>query len=260
MNISKAQAQGSRYYQEDRMVTSTTPDGKLIAVMDGHGGCEVSQRIATVLPGLWKKHMGFPASIETAIQNVFRDINSATEHYGPGSTLSLVFISHTASKVYVAILGDSPVVIRDADGKINVSPQHNARSNPAELKAAQGRGAFFSGGYIFRSLSGSGIQMTRVMGDRELNTIVNREPEIYSVPVSDTSFVLVGTDGLFDPSNRETEAEVAKVVTLIEAGAGAQELVDRAIAVPTDDNVTAILVRIGNKKSRKKAKAKSANA
>jgi serine/threonine protein phosphatase PrpC len=252
MNISSATAQGERYYQEDRSVISKTKDGRLVAVMDGHGGYETAQRLASALASVWKKHVADPAGYETAILNTFADLNTLTKDMGPGAVMSLVFIPNSADIVWVAVLGDAPVIVLTSDGLIDLSPQHNARSNKAELKAAQDRGAFYSGGYIFRSLSGNGIQMTRVFGDRELNSIVNRVPEVYSRVVNQHGFVLVGSDGLFDPSNLQTEAEVAKVVALIQAGAGAQELVDRACAVPTGDNVTAILIRIGNKKSRKK--------
>ena len=49
--------------------------------------------------------------------------------------------------------------------------------------------------------------MTRVLGDTELDSIINRQPEIYSVPLG--SFLLVGSDGLFDPTHRTSVAEQA---------------------------------------------------
>ena len=252
MNISKATAQGGRFSQEDRFVVSNIKDGKLIAVMDGHGGAEVSSRLAKMLPLIWRKHIVFPASIFTAIQNTFKDLADLTSRMEAGSTMSLVFIPKPADVVYVAILGDSPVVVKDAEGRVEVSPMHNARSNAAELAAAQARGAFYYNGYIQAHFSGPGIQMTRVMGDSELGRIVSREPEVYTKQINADSFVLVGTDGLFDPSHRNPQPEIDAVTALIEAGADARGLVNRALAIPTGDNVTAILVRCGNKKSRRK--------
>ena len=170
--------------------------------------------------------------------------------------MSLVYVplSLMDGKVWVAILGDSPVIVMDAEGKVDVSPMHNARSNPTERDAAIARGASFDGNYIYAGFSGPGLQMTRAMGDRELVRVINREPEVYSRIVGPDSFVLVATDGLFDPSHRNLEPEIATVVDQIQAGASAQTLVDRAIALPTGDNVTAVLVRFGNKKSRRKKK------
>jgi len=256
MNITRAQAQGLRDYQEDRFVVSRTRDGLLIGVFDGHGGASVSSKAAKILPSTWKRRMEFPPSIETSVCLTCKDINEQTMGMEDGSTMSLVFIPKAQDFAYVAILGDSPVVIQDADGKINISPQHNARSNAEELKQAKNRGAFFDGNYIYAHYNGHGIQMTRVLGDRDLGRIVFREPEIYKVAINTESFVLAATDGLFDPSNINTNAAAGAIAQYIREGATASDLVNRAVATPTGDNVTAILVRVGNKKARKKAKKK----
>lgn len=254
MNITKATAQGLRDYQEDRFVCSRTKDGLLAAVFDGHGGAGTSSRLANALPRVWKKHIAFPASIVTAIQLVFRDLHALTSGMTEGSTVSLVFIPKAGDMAYVAILGDSPVIIKTAEGKVDVSPQHNARSNPAELAAARERGAIYYGGYISARYNGHGIQMTRVFGDCDLGQVVNREPEIYLRELNADSFVLVATDGLFDPSNEQTLATATVVSQQVLEGATAEELVTTAVDTPTGDNVTAILIRVGNKKARRKKK------
>lgn len=261
MRISRAQAQGLRDYQEDRFVVSNMPNGKLIAIMDGHGGADVSSLIARRLPGLWKKHpVLLPLlSYEPMVRSVFQDLNTLTAEMDAGSTMSLVFIPEPANEfgdrvITVAILGDSPVIIVDDEGKMDVSPMHNARSNPAELLAAQARGAFFTGGYICDGWSGPGLQMTRAMGDRALRRILNYEPEIYTRAIGPDSFVLLASDGLFDPSHHDLEPAIAVVVEKIKTGATAKELVDYAVGIPTGDNVTAIVVRFGNKESRRDKK------
>ncbi len=265
MNITNATAQGNRPYQEDRFVVSDQAGGKLVAVMDGHGGAEVADRIAKALPALWRKHVvdikpdgvGYMSvalygTMVEVIGEVFGDIHALTSGMDAGSTISIVFIPDAKNEILVAILGDSPVIVFDTDGRVDVGPVHNARSNASELLAAQQRGAFFDGNYIYSKYSGHGIQMTRVMGDRDLTGIINREPEIYSRVVGPNSFVLIGSDGLFDPSHRDMQPQVEDIVAQILGGADAQALVDRALAVPTNDNVTAVLVRLGNKKQRKK--------
>ncbi|MGB7281579.1 MAG: hypothetical protein WBE13_04885, partial [Candidatus Acidiferrum sp.] len=178
-----------------------------------------------------------------------------------GSTVSLVFIPKSEDVVFVAILGDSPVLVYDANGDLRISPMHNARSNEAELKAAKARGAGFDGNYIFAHFSSGGIQMTRVLGDRELSSVVNREPEIYAVKVGSSSIVIVGTDGLFDPTHRNVAPEATIVAELVrDSRYSAADIVRMAELKPTHDNVTAIVVRFGNKKSRRKFKVKKASA
>lgn len=252
MNITQATAQGFRTYQEDRFVCSNQRDGKLIAVMDGHGGAGCSSRLAALLPELWRKHRPSSLSVEFAISAIFKDLDAATSSMHDGSTISLVFIPTAADEVHVAVLGDSPVIILDAEGHVDVSPMHNARSNAAERDAAQARGAFFDGNYIFASWGSHGIQMTRSLGDADLAKILNRVPEVYTRKINSESFVLVATDGLLDPAHHKTKSEIDSVVAQIRAGADARDLVNHAVAVPTGDNVTAILVRLGNRKERKK--------
>src|SRR5205085_1169323 len=65
-----------------------------------------------------------------------------------GSTLSAVYISPDKKVAHVAILGDSPVIIRDSRGEWNLSPLHNARTNLEERTAALAQGARYSEGYL----------------------------------------------------------------------------------------------------------------
>jgi serine/threonine protein phosphatase PrpC len=261
MRISRATARGLRDYQEDRFVVSSMPDGKLIAVMDGHGGAYVSSLIARTLRTLWKKQSA--ATLHETIQQVFQSINTVTCNMDEGSTFSLVFIPLAAGDsgervITIAVLGDSPVIVINDEGEVDVSPMHNARSNPDELLAARARGASFDGNYIFEHWGSHGLQMTRAMGDRDLGGIISREPEIYDRTVGPDSVVLVGTDGLFDPHHRNMAPAIADVVEKIKAGMTAKALVDCAVNLPTNDNVTAIIVRFGNKKSRRKKSEKTA--
>jgi len=252
MKITKATAQGQRPYQEDRFVAFRSASGTVVAVADGHGGTTVSDHVVKRLPTVWRRYAREISDPMKLIKSVFHELDLQTAHCHEGSTLSLAYIPAAADTVHVGVLGDSPVIILAANGGLHIGPMHNARSNPTEREAAQKRGAFFDGGYIRAHWSGHGIQMTRVFGDTELSRVVNREPEVYSRAVGPDSFLLVGSDGLFDPSHKSVEAAVKSLVLAIAAGAMAQKLVDLALAVPTHDNVTAILVRFGNQKTRRK--------
>lgn len=250
MNITKATATGRRDYQEDRFFVSRQKSGTLIAVMDGHGGDKVAQRIAQFLPAMWRKY--HVANAKTTILSIFHELNLLTRHEEEGSTTSVVFIPEGSTTVHAAVLGDSPIIIQGVEGKLNVGPMHNARSNPAELQAAKEKGARFDGNYIHAGPFSGGIQMTRSFGDRDFENILNRSPQYYTVECDKSSFILIGSDGLFDPSHFKVEEEITAVVDQIRLGADAENLVKRAVMIPTEDNVTAILVRFGNKKARRK--------
>jgi serine/threonine protein phosphatase PrpC len=226
-----------------------------MAVFDGHGGAHCSEYCSEEAPALFADALDEAAekgmSPKDAILKVFQNLAIATQSFADGSTASVVYIPWdkttspwSATKVYVAILGDSPVIVKDANGTIVFSPEHNARTNVKERKAAQNRGAFYIRGYLHSTLDQPGLQMSRSFGDRHLGRILSRVPEVYDLTLGVGSWVLACTDGAIDPSHGKGKSAFDSVVQLIEGHGTAQHIVDRAVAAPTEDNVTAMLVRI----------------
>lgn len=224
---------GERPYQEDRMVVNYNSARTLLAVIDGHGGSETAEYVHEHLPELFRTY--------NDLSRVFAHLATETALNEDGAAVSVVVYDKDFSLAQVAILGDSLVVIRDAAGLLNVSPEHNVRSNPAEADAACARGGIISGGYLFSGFSGQGLQMSRALGDASLSSVLNREPEIYSVALGPNSFILLGTDGVFDPGHEGLDLK--PIIEMIDNGANAYGIVSRAINLPTHDNATAILVR-----------------
>jgi len=134
------------------------------------------------------------------------------------------------------------VIVQTVNGGLWIAPEHNVRSNKAEADAAIARGGLIGGGYLMASYIGSGLQMSRAFGDASLSSVLNREPEIFTLNLDKYSWVLVATDGAFDPAHT-SDAGSKAVLDLVQYGKDAQSIVDRALAVPTRDNVTAILWR-----------------
>ena len=144
---------------------------------------------------------------------------------------------------YVAILGDSPVVIVDEKGSVHVGPEHNARSNPTDREAAIKSGALYTlTGYITMPGSDRGLQLTRCLGDSYFNDILDRTPEVYIEKLNEKSIVLLGTDGLFDPGHVDSQRVAQVLISLVREGADAEELVKWRTQQLAQDNVTAIVV------------------
>lgn len=233
---------GARSYQEDRLVVHEFDEGYLLAIMDGHVGEQVAQFIADNLLRVFSETVE-ESSYSNRLQEIFSKLNLATRNMYPGSTLSLVFLPNDEERAYVAVLGDSPVIIRGREGEVFVSPEHNARSNPEERAAAEARGAVFTGGYLCTKEGQLGLQMSRALGDFRLDSFLNREPQIFTVNLNIKSFVLIASDGLFDPEHKETDVQIEQLVKMVEEGSGAAVLVEDALARKTGDNVTAIVVK-----------------
>ena len=237
MRISKATARGARSYQEDRYFVFPTVMGTYLGVFDGHGGDECAAYCV--------KAMRIILTHEPTLQDAVAKLSRETRTMRAGSTASLVFIPKDESRVDVAVLGDSPVIAKLADGFIRISPEHNIRTNEAEADAAIQRGGHISGGYLFASYGSLGLQMSRALGDAHLDRVLSREPEVFSHVLGKDSWVLVCSDGAVDPGHGAAQANIDTIVRMIEdEDADAQDIVDRALAVPTRDNVTAILVRL----------------
>lgn len=233
---------GARGYQEDRFVVHEFDEGYLLAIMDGHGGERVAQFIKDNLLKIFSE-TAKESSYFDRLQETFSKLSLATRNMHSGSTLSLVFIPNDEKRAYVAVLGDSPIVIRSRESEIFVSPEHNARSNPEERIAAEARGAVFSEGYLWTKDMRAGSQMSRALGDLELDSFLNREPQIFTVDLNIKSFVLVASDGLFDPAHEETEIQIERLIKMIEEDLDAEELVEDALTRKTGDNVTAIVIK-----------------
>lgn len=242
MSIATASKKGSRYHQEDRFFAYTPTDdmgGLLLGVLDGHGGDEVSTLLEQLLPIIWQRHACFQKP-EEIFKRVFAEAHEYTKLMRSGSTTSLVYISPLENFAHIAVLGDSPVIVEQGDGQIYVGPDHNARSNVAEREAAITRGATYDGAYVYDNILLEGLQMTRAFGDTSLSRILNREPEIATVTLG--RWLLVGSDGLLDPTHMKNDPTLA-VVQAVRKGADAEKLVQRAVSLPASDNVTAILWR-----------------
>lgn len=237
--VSYATHMGSRRAQEDTFVWDETPEGILLAVFDGHGGDETSKTLAAHLPGWWSALGGL--NYAGAMKKVFEAAASITNHQHSGSTASVVFIARDLKSATVGVIGDSPVLIEKPDGSLFVGPDHNVRSNMEERSAAISRGGLYSMGYIWNDVGelGDGLQMGRALGDASMGKVLDRTPEIMTIPLG--NFLLVASDGLFDPMHKKQSHAVGAVIDSLHAGYGVKELVDAAVATPTNDNVTAIL-------------------
>ena len=251
--VSAATDQGKRSYQEDRHVVYRydMPDEKgwLTAVVDGHSGsAEVAEfcekNLSIYFTNLLNSVLEHTDEIlENILKNTISALHEATKEMDSGATISIVYISETRAKAFVAILGDSPVIIKTKSG-VWVGPEHNARTNLAERKTAVQRGAVYSGGYIWddpQSDMGIGLQLTRSLGDKRLAKFLNREPETFSIDLDEYSFIIVASDGLIDPGHSTENKGITRLLNTVTEGGTAFDLVKDALHRRTGDNVTVIL-------------------
>ena len=116
--------------------------------------------------------------------------------------------------------------------------------NLQERVAAETRGGIYLDGYLEdENRPGTGLQMTRSLGDADLSRVLNREAEIITVPLGGKGIVLVGTDGLLLPGKDTNADQLKRLLQLIQEGGNAQQLVQDALGRRTKDNVAAVVWR-----------------
>lgn len=230
MEITSSTAVGGREYQEDRIVITGNGPNILIAVLDGHSGSECVDAASTTLPALFQKSDDLH-TIYKALHEITKDLNS-------GSTASIALI--TPNFITAAVLGDSPIQLIN-DGVNITLPEHNVRSNSSERDSAMSRGGVVSHGYLFDPLLswGSGLQMSRALGDKKLRRVLSSEPEVFYFKREEVTSLLIASDGLTDPAHDS-------VPFLLNKHIDALELVDR-FKVSAFDNVSAVVVQFGGK-------------
>lgn len=236
-DVSYFSAIGMRNYQEDRFIFSSEDYGWLLAVADGHMGDKTVSFCHQYLTQIFRA--------TNSLIDTVHILHEQTKNFESGSTLSAVHIPKNASVAHVAVLGDSPVIIKGRDGIINISPEHNVRTNLSERQYAVSKGAHYADGHIWVENAG-GHQLTRSLGDRSFRSVFNDEPEIYSIELGPESFVIVASDGVIDPGHGNTKALIEKISKMVENEAGAKTIVDDALVRQTRDNATAIVWRRTN--------------
>jgi len=243
-SVSGVRVIGGRDEQEDRYCMqpfrTNTLEGHMLAVFDGHGGASTAQRCRTLLPHYFapRNAEDVPTALTKAIAQLAKEVCSSES----GTTVSVACILESHDMAVIAVLGDSPVVVRKTDGSLWMSSPHNVGNNASELKTAMARGAHYSQGYISVTRHGPGLQLSRALGDASLRKILSDTPEVSIV--ESPSAVLLATDGVFNDEYTDEET-LRKFGKLIANDIDANDILNWRMREGgrLNDNVTVLLWR-----------------
>lgn len=245
------------------------PPCSFFAIYDGHGGKECANFLRDNLHLFITNDACFPNDPCQAIINGFRIAENRFMEYAllnkkKSGSCAIVLIL-IGKKGYLANLGDSRAVVSECETKkiIQISVDHKPESEKDRILAAggeiyYGRVETFEKKSICRVFPGR-LSVSRTIGDID-SKIANRnviisQPEIKTFKIrSDTDFIVLGSDGVFDILTNE------EVINAIWKGAGMcmQSGVENKLASGVEnvlletmnkdssDNVTVIAVAFEN--------------
>jgi serine/threonine protein phosphatase PrpC len=243
-------AQGPKRTQEDRLINQRlTLDGvlngygRLMAVMDGHGGDKVSELLCRNLPRLFSECLiKYKGDVQYAIAEAIEILHDMTDKESPGSTLAMAYIPEGELDVYVAALGDSLILVARSDGSDMLGPIHSAEHHKEDREEAVRRGGTYAKGYI-RIPHGErtmGLQPTRAFGDCEFKEVLIREPFIQHISLDERTYVLLASDGLLD-SAVDLPTQVQQIMYHMRNGSTAADFVAHTEdGMKTKDNVAVV--------------------
>ena len=141
--VSCATEKGMRASQEDCSIAYSfvLPNGfggTVLAVLDGHLGSMASEVCKKYIPKFFIPEN--EDDVYVAFGRLASKLDEKTRKMNCGTTLSVAFITKDNRSVYIAMLGDSPVIIFDRDGKTRVNLGHNINDSKKERLAAEARG------------------------------------------------------------------------------------------------------------------------
>jgi len=235
-------------------------------VYDGHGGKRASNYIKTNLQDNIKKYFpdnninNFDKELKKCLIQAFKktdddfieQASKVVPHWRDGSTLSCVIIINNI--LYAANIGDTKTLLirRDEGNKpkvINLSKDHSPTLYE-ERQRIQSMGGFVRDGRVQGVL-----EVSRAIGDARFKKYVISTPEIFKTKLTnDDNYFLIACDGLWkgftvtqvveyidNLLNEKNDIDIDKKYDEI-----CKKVASEAIRRGSTDNVTVLIVRIGN--------------
>lgn len=268
--------QGNRPYMEDRYTYASDEiyDFGVAFIADGHGGEYVSELLChelldTLLGFIEKLKVYYHkySTMEIAIELKYHieHVGNSMKHHPEGSTLTGVFI--TPDNVYVYNVGDSRTLFQtngmplfklhdsfDENGSVQslsitnqntdlfVTQDHDDNHREEVIRVKN------SGGYIQDNRLNGILAITRAFGDNNVGKGLISNPDIYVTSKENiyNGYIVMYSDGVYemDRYNSSTYDLSSQNCYHIATEHGALELVNLATNSGSDDNITAMVVKI----------------
>lgn len=251
--------QGEPKYMEDRVVCCALPGraGALFAaVYDGHVGHAAAEFCQSKLHEALASKLQLAGDVESALQAAFIETNATflKESGEDKSGTTACAIVRMDGVLYIANAGDSRCVLRSASGveQLTVDHKPDDKAETTRIEAAGGEVYDFEDGAGARVCGPDGAMLacSRSIGDRPFKMtdppFVTPEPDTFNRQIAEgDDFVIVASDGVWDVmSNQKACSVVSAALTSGTPQTAAKALCDEALDAGSEDNISAVVVRL----------------
>jgi serine/threonine protein phosphatase PrpC len=233
-----AEARGGRPTMEDAMALVGDFAGSgssFFAVFDGHGGPEVSKYAANNVHRVFNRQFASDVTVERALLEAIAEVDRSVVKQWPeqGSTAAIVIIIKDI--IYTANVGDSRIVLADADGSVKaLSVDHKATDSAEKALIVQ------RGGLVIMGRANGVLALSRSLGDGALRPAISAEPYTTKTRRRDGMMLIIACDGVWDVMDNATAVQFAKEKRSPQLAAAA--IRDEALRRGSTDNVSVIVV------------------
>ena len=257
--IAAAEAMGDRDKMEDVYCIREDPEETFLGVFDGHAGARAAHYAKDAIYEKYKELKKVTSSMEDALHETFEQTDvqflkkalQGDDEWGDGTTATVCIIKDGI--LTVANCGDSEVLIGKQDGYKIITELHRLSNKDEQerVKEVTGKTLRRVEHPMFPNCS---LSVTRAIGDvyfKDPSLTMNKPsgliatPHVTSIPLKSGSFVLLGTDGLFEmvkrPKSYEFLYSFIKKMIMQKTPQDVIEKLVRKAAKESDDNCTAIL-------------------
>eukprot|EP00339_Tiarina_fusa_P022671 CAMPEP_0117003126 /NCGR_PEP_ID=MMETSP0472-20121206/4544_1 /TAXON_ID=693140 ORGANISM="Tiarina fusus, Strain LIS" /NCGR_SAMPLE_ID=MMETSP0472 /ASSEMBLY_ACC=CAM_ASM_000603 /LENGTH=352 /DNA_ID=CAMNT_0004703659 /DNA_START=811 /DNA_END=1865 /DNA_ORIENTATION=- len=213
-------------------------------VFDGHGTQEPATYAAKNLPGILKSKLNEGKDEVSSLCEAFVTINQQMKPFAVQCGTTAVACLIKDQILYTANVGDSRAVLCRNKKAVRLTVDHKPSLEGETERIEQ------MGGFIRNNRVQGALAVTRALGDWFAGHFVSPEPYVTVTHLNETDeFLLIACDGLFDVFSDDVAVE--KILGMKDPVEAAMKLKDEAFDAGSTDNISVVVVRLGDNHTMK---------
>ena len=189
-----------------------------------------------------KYNSRFTQILKDSIENIDKYFENSEEAKQCGSTGTIVVVNNRS--IYCANVGDSKCYYINETEAIQLTEDHNC-NNKVEVDTLKSKGVIVFQGRVYGSLN-----LTRSFGDTDFKKDgITATPYIKKIfsDKNDVKYLVIASDGIWDVVDNKKLFQISKELKEGTSEEFCNNLVDYALKNNSNDNISCIIIRFGNK-------------